>query len=100
MLARLSMPTNPAATAAVIAELPPLRKKSWIMGAACSRMPIPAVTLQNNTIHNSQNWRVLIASFARTSAPFRPGWWATVSSCPPYPCGNLISATPIIMKIR
>ena len=46
MFARLSMPTNPAASAAETEESFPLRKKSWIIGAACSRMPMPAVTLQ------------------------------------------------------
>src|SRR3954449_9609008 len=49
-------PTKPAAAAAVT-----LPKKSWIIGAACSRMPMPAVTLQNRTVHSSQNCGVLIA---------------------------------------
>src|SRR3954454_10730870 len=56
-----SRPTNPAAAAAVT-----LPKKSWIIGAACSRMPMPAVTLQNRTVHSSQNCGVLIAFVAVT----------------------------------
>src|SRR3954451_12454612 len=56
-------PTNPAAAAAVT-----LPKKSWIIGAACSRMPMPAVTLQNSTVHSSQNCGVLIAFVAVTFA--------------------------------
>src|SRR3954447_7791512 len=63
MLHSDSRPTKPAAAAAVT-----LGKKSWIIGAACSRMPIPAVTWQNSTIHSSQNWRVLIAFVAVTLA--------------------------------
>src|SRR4051812_49713935 len=54
-----SRPTKPAAAAAVT-----LPKKSWIIGAACSRMPMPAVTLQNRTVHSSQNCGVLIAFVA------------------------------------
>src|SRR3954453_4339259 len=54
-------PTKPAAAAALTLE-----KKSWIIGAACSRMPIPAVTLQNSTVHSSQNCGVLIAFVAVT----------------------------------
>src|SRR3954454_22100524 len=58
-----SRPTNPAAAAAVT-----LPKKSWIIGAACSRMPMPAVTLQNSTVHSSQNCGVLITVVAVTFA--------------------------------
>src|SRR3954469_17495899 len=58
-----SRPTKPAAAAAVT-----LPKKSWIIGAACSRMPMPAVTLQNSTVHKSQNCGVLIAFVAVTFA--------------------------------
>src|SRR5215211_7864774 len=54
-------PTKPAAAAAVT-----LPKKSWIIGAACSRMPMPAVTLQNRTVQSSQNCGVLIAVVAVT----------------------------------
>src|SRR3954470_13780572 len=42
------------------------RKKSVIIGAAFSRMPMPAVTLKHSTIHSSQNCRVRIAFFAET----------------------------------
>ena len=47
---------------------PPSRKKSWIIGLACSRMPMPAVTLQNSTTHSSQNCGVRIALAAETLA--------------------------------
>src|SRR5688572_33464596 len=66
MLNRDSRPTKPAAVAAATVEVSPLRKKSWIIGAACSRMPMPAVTLQKRTVHSSQNCGVLIALFAET----------------------------------
>src|SRR3954469_17361114 len=61
MLHSDSTPTKPAAAAAVTLE-----KKSWIIGAACSRMPMPAVTLQNRTVHSIQNCGVLIAFVAVT----------------------------------
>src|SRR3954464_2370395 len=61
MLHSDSRPTKPAAAAAVTLE-----KKSWIIGAACSRMPMPAVTLQNSTVHSIQNCGVLIAFVAVT----------------------------------
>src|SRR4051812_5710347 len=64
MLQIESRPTKPAAAAAVT-----LPKKSWIIGAACSRMPMPAVTLQNRTVHSSQNCGVLIAFVAVTLPP-------------------------------
>ena len=64
-----SSPTKPAAAAGSTLESPPLpRKKSWIIGAACSRMPMPAVTLQNSTTHSSQNCGVLTALAADTLA--------------------------------
>jgi len=43
-------------------------KKSPIIGAAFSRMPMPAVTLHTSTIHKHQNCGVLIAFFAETCA--------------------------------
>jgi hypothetical protein len=49
MLAMDRMPTNPPATATVTDDVPSSRKKSWIIGEACSRMPMPAVTLQSMT---------------------------------------------------
>src|ERR671933_783147 len=61
MLHSDSTPTKPAAAAALTLE-----KKSWIIGAACSRIPMPAVTLQNRTVHSSQNCGVLIAFVAVT----------------------------------
>src|SRR5919202_6336394 len=61
MLHSDSRPTKPAAAAALT-----LGKKSWIIGAACSRMPMPAVTLQNSTVQSSQNCGVLIALVAVT----------------------------------
>src|SRR5215210_7332156 len=61
MLHSDSTPTKPAAAAALVLE-----KKSWIIGAACSRMPMPAVTLQNRTVHSIQNCGVLIAFVAVT----------------------------------
>src|SRR5262245_25459694 len=63
MFASDSRPTNPAASVALTLE-----KKSWIIGAACSRIPMPAVTLQNSTVHRSQNCGVRIARSAVTSA--------------------------------
>ena len=63
-----SSPTKPAAAAGSTEEPPPERKKSWIIGAACSRMPMPAVTLQNRTVQSSQNCGVLIALAAETLA--------------------------------
>src|SRR4051812_21497090 len=68
MLNSDSSPTNPAAAPTATDDFPALRKKSWIIGLACSRMPIPAVTLQNSTIHSSQKDRVRIALDAETEA--------------------------------
>ncbi len=67
MLPIESSPTKPAATAALTRDTPSgWRKKSWIIGAACSRMPMPAVTLQNRAIQTSQNCLVLTAFLAET----------------------------------
>ena len=68
MLASESSPTKPPAAAALTLETPPSRKKSWIIGEACSRMPMPAVTLQNRTTHSSQNCGVRMALAAETLA--------------------------------
>ena len=68
MLKIESSPTNPAAAAALTVEVSPTRKKSWLIGAACSRIPMPAVTLQNRTTQSSQNCGVLIALVAETLA--------------------------------
>lgn len=66
MLNRDSRPTNAVAAVMATLDSPPSRKKSWIIGLACSRMPMPAVTLQNSTVHSSQNCGVLIALAADT----------------------------------
>ena len=63
MLHSDSRPTKPAAAAAVT-----VAKWSWIIGDACSRMPMPAVTLQNSTTHSSQNCGVRMA-FAAVTFP-------------------------------
>ena len=52
MLNSDSTPTKPAAALTATDDLPSTRKKSWIIGLACSRMPMPAVTLQNSTIQS------------------------------------------------
>jgi hypothetical protein len=69
MLQSASSPTKPAAAAAVTDA-----KWSWIIGAACSRIPMPAVTLQNRTVQSSQNCGVRIA-LAAVTLP-------VVASCP------------------
>src|SRR6476469_5232393 len=68
MLASESRPTKPAAVLALTVETVPSRKKSWIIGEACSRMPMPAVTLQNSATHSSQNCGVRVALAAETLA--------------------------------
>jgi hypothetical protein len=77
--------------------VPSTRKKSWIIGDACSRMPMPAVTLQNSTTHRSQNCGVRMACEARTSAPLVPGECSAVVSSP-WPGGTRTSAAPMSMK--
>jgi len=72
------MPTNPLAAATVTDDTPLVRKKSWIIGPACSMMPMPAVTLQNSTVHNSQNCGVRIAFAADTFAVVIIGAFLTV----------------------
>src|SRR5690554_1113650 len=57
-----SRPTKPAAACGVTEE-----KKSWIIGEACSRIPMPAVTFVNSTIHSRENCGVRIARVAVTS---------------------------------
>src|ERR1700755_1402568 len=59
------MATNPAAAAARAAASFSGRKAREI-GAAFSRMPIPAVTLKHSTTQSSQNCGVLIALAAET----------------------------------
>src|SRR4051794_37438407 len=65
MLASDSSATKPDAAAAVIAS-GVLLKKSRIIGAAFSRMPMPAVTLKHSTIHRHQKLGVRIALRAET----------------------------------
>src|ERR1700716_2729328 len=67
MLPRDSSATNPAAAVAVTGWTVP-RKKSWIMGDAVSRIPMPAVTFMHSTIQSSQNCGVLTALLADTFA--------------------------------
>ena len=71
------------------------------MGAARSRMPIPAVTLKHRTTHNSQNCGVLIASLAVRSGPapcgvFGPTFRTTGGShCV---AGSRTKTIPMVMK--
>src|ERR687890_2536917 len=83
MLNSDSTPTKPAAVAAATVEVSPVRKKSWIIGEACSRMPIPAVTLQKRTVHSSQNCGVLIALFADTFSVVTSAFFFTVDGSKP-----------------
>src|SRR6185312_16201927 len=83
MLNSDSRPTNPPAAATDTADVPLSRKKSWIIGLACSRMPMPAVTLQNSTIHSSQNDRVRTAFVADTLARVTRGRLATLAGSNP-----------------
>ncbi len=80
MLNSESSPTKPPAAATVTVEVPPLsRKKSWIIGEACSRMPMPAVTLQKSTTQSSQNCGVRSAWSAETSRSVVIGFFSTAS---------------------
>src|SRR3954447_13020508 len=83
MLNSDSTPTKPAAAATLTLDFPSTRKKSWIIGLACSRMPMPAVTLQNSTIHSSQNDRVRSALAADTLAVVTSGLAATSAGSQP-----------------
>src|SRR4028118_1477410 len=83
MLNRDSRPTKPAPVAASAVDVAPLRKKSWIMGEACSRMPMPAVTLQNSTVHSSQNCGVLMALFAETFSVVTRAFFLTEAGSKP-----------------
>ena len=83
MLNSDSSPTKPPAAATDTADVPLSRKKSWIIGLACSRIPIPAVTLQNSTTHSSQNDRVFTAFAADTFAVVTSGFAATRAGSKP-----------------
>src|SRR5882757_7475228 len=68
MLAADSSATKPAAAETETGcEVP--AKKSVIIGAARSRIPMPAVTFMHSTIHSSQNWGVRKAACADTCTP-------------------------------
>ncbi len=60
---------------------------------------MPAVTLQNSTIHRNRNCGVRIPCEARTRAPLRPGCWTAVDSSP-WPGGTRTSEAPTSMKTR
>ena len=97
-------PTNPAAAAAATVDFSPSRKKSWIIGAACSRMPMPAVTLQNRTVQSSQNCGVLTALAADTLSVVTRALDSTVVGSKPrgrHPsAGTLTSQAPNSMTTR
>src|SRR3954470_5792500 len=98
-------PTNPAAAPTATVDLPSSpRKKSWIIGLACSRMPMPAVTLQNSTTQSSQNCGVLIAFAADTFAVVTRGLWVTVDGSKPGgaqpSAGTRMLKTPNIMMTK
>src|SRR5687767_8060450 len=65
MFAADSSATKPVA-AAVATGVDDSLKKSTSIGAAFSRMPMPALTLKHSTTQSSQNCGVLIALFAET----------------------------------
>src|SRR5215218_4484573 len=97
-------PTNPAAADAATRDPFPVRKKSWIIGDACSRMPIPAVTLQKRTVHSSQNCGVLIALFADTFSVVTRAFVFTVDGSKPRgrqsAAGTRTRKAPNIMNSR
>src|SRR6266496_4841346 len=104
MLNRDSRPTNPVAAVAATDDVPPSRKKSWIIGPACSRMPMPAVTLQNSTTHSSQNCGVLIAFVADTCAVVTSGFDLSCDGSKPAGChpgaGTFTVKTPSIITMK
>src|SRR5512141_2447062 len=99
-----STPTKAAAAAGSTLEVPPCRKKSWIIGAACSRMPMPAVTLQNSTTQSSQNCGVFTALAALTLAVVTIDLDLTVLGSKPSgvqsSAGTLISQAPKSITTR
>src|SRR4051794_6574279 len=93
--------TKPAAALAVTgAEV--FEKKSVIIGAAFSRMPMPAVTFRQSTIHRNQNCGVRRAFAAETFAVVISGFSTTVFGSQPagrHPGrGTRTSSTPKDMK--
>src|SRR4051794_17830723 len=96
-----SSATKPAAALAVtFAEVP--EKKSVIIGAAFSRMPMPAVTFRQSTIHRSQNCGVRRALLAETLAVVISGFSTTIFGSQPagfHPGGGTrTTSTPNVMK--
>src|SRR6476469_6461933 len=97
MLKRLKRPAKPPPTAA---EAPNM---SWHIGDAWPRMPIPAVTFRQSTVHRSQNCGVLQAASTATFACVISflGWVGGV-----YPAGRQPGAgtrtvnAPNIMKAK
>src|SRR5215218_1203877 len=104
MLNSDSTPTKPAAADVATRDPSPVRKKSWIIGEACSRMPMPAVTLQNRTVHSSQNCGVLIALFAETFSFVTRDFCFTVEGSKPVglqsAAGTRTRNAPNIMNTR
>jgi hypothetical protein len=70
MLNRLKSPTKPPAPTGPMEPL----NNSWIIGDACSKIPISAVTLAHSTTHWSQNGGVL-------NAVFTSSLWVVTSFC-------------------
>src|SRR5919112_1363963 len=104
MLNSDSTPTKPAAADAATADVSPVRKKSWIIGAACSRMPMPAVTLQNSTTHSSQNCGVFTELRAETLSVVTSAFCLTVDGSKPSgrqpSAGTRTMNAPNIMNTR
>src|SRR5829696_3067015 len=104
MLNSDSNPTKPAAAEAATSDPSPVRKKSWIIGAACSRMPMPAVTLQKRTVHSSQNCGVLMALVAETLSVVTRAFFFTDEGSKPVgfqsSAGTRTMKAPNIMKTR
>src|SRR5690348_17100879 len=71
-------------------------KKSLIIGAAFSRMPMPAVTFMQSTTHRHQNCGVRTALFADTCTPSSGAGPALTGGLSPR--GTRTSRTPSVMK--
>jgi hypothetical protein len=67
-------------------------------------MPMPAVTLQNSTVHNNQNWGVRIAVSAETLAVVTIDLAFVVDGSYPWgfqsSAGTLMVKAPNIMNAR
>src|SRR3954471_18609412 len=101
MLAADSRATKPAA-ADTDTGVEVSAKKSPIIGAAFSRMPMPAVTFMHSTTHRHQNCGVRTALFAETFAVVTSGLAAASSALHPagrQPGGGTrTSSTPSVMN--